>query len=293
MNLEKPIVIFGTGRSGTKVFQKVFSYHPNVAWLTALNNYFPAQPFINKLVLKAVDLPVFGNWLRNNINPGEVYSFWNCYCKGFSAPSRDLTACDLQPEAADRIRRVFAKTLSNKRYRLMVKITGWPRMQYMNEMLPGAKFIHLIRDGRAVANSLINYRYWGGWEGPQKWRWGSLPEPLNREWERHNKSPIALAAIQWKILMDAADREIKDFDKKRVMEIRYEDFCSNPKGIFKKVIQFCELKDDTTFEKVIERYQIKDAGYKWKQELTDEQKEILENVLKDDLERYGYKRRDG
>ena len=73
--------------------------------------------------------------------------------------------------------------LVRKRNRLLIKITGWPRIGYLNEIFSDAKFIHILRDGRAVANSLINVEFWRGWQCPQNWRFGRLTEKQQKEWE--------------------------------------------------------------------------------------------------------------
>lgn len=61
---------------------------------------------------------------------------------------------------------VLSKTLTKKRNRLLFKITGWPRVGFLHEIFEDAKFIHLIRDGRAVAYSLLQQPWWEGWRGP-------------------------------------------------------------------------------------------------------------------------------
>ncbi len=92
-----------------------------------------------------------------------------------------------------------------KRNRLLVKITGWPRLGYLHEIFPDAKFIHVVRDGRAVVNSLINVDWWDGWKGPQNWRWGDLDLSQTDEWEKYGKSFVVLAGIQLKIIMNALE----------------------------------------------------------------------------------------
>ncbi|GAJ21506.1 unnamed protein product, partial [marine sediment metagenome] len=83
----------------------------------------------------------------------------------------------------------------------MIKLTGWSRIEYIKELFPDAKFIHILRDGRGVANSLINVDFWKGWEGPHKWRWGMLNEEKMKEWNKYDQSFVILAAMEWKILV--------------------------------------------------------------------------------------------
>ena len=84
---------------------------------------------------------------------------------GFSEPCRDLVRTDVTTRVKRQVRAAMGMMLTHKRNRLLLKITGWPRLGFLNEMLEDAKFIHLVRDGRAVASSL-HVDFWRGWYGP-------------------------------------------------------------------------------------------------------------------------------
>ena len=182
----------------------------------------------------------------------------------------------------------MSRLTTKKRNRLLLKITGWPRIGFLSEVFEDAKFIHVIRDGRAVANSLINVDFWRGWEGPEKWRWGSLSKIHQDEWYNHNQSFIVLAAIQWKILMDAAEKAKIHVDTSRIMEVRYEELCAEPIPLFRKIAEFCEIEWSDYFEARLKRYKLRNTNSKYKQKLSLQQQEILNNVLGDYLRRFGY-----
>jgi omega-hydroxy-beta-dihydromenaquinone-9 sulfotransferase len=288
MKVEKPIFIFGTGRSGTTIFHQILSNHPNVAWLSSLCNKYPDKPFMNGLILRAIGYPLIGRLLRKTVKPVECYDFWEYHCKGFSRPFRDLLEEDVTIKTKGNIQKIMSKIVSSNRNRLLIKITGWPRIRFLYEIFNDAKFIHVMRDGRAVVNSLINVDFWWGWYGDHNWRWGELTEAQKKDWERFDKSFIALAGIQWKILMDAIEDAKKYVDKKNILEVKYENLCSDPLTTFKEVIEFCELKNSKYLFESINNYSLRNTNSKWKKELTDEQQRILENVIGDYLKRYGY-----
>jgi hypothetical protein len=180
------------------------------------------------------------------------------------------------------------RLITQKRHRLVHKITGWPRIGFVAEAFEDAKFIHVIRDGRAVANSMLNVDFWDGWQGPDKWLYGSLPERYREVWEKYDRSFVALAGLQWKMLMDAADEAVAKLDPEKVLTIRYEDMCPDAIPTFKKVAQFCELEWDDDFEKRLKKYPMKNTNEKYKKDLTPQQQNELESVLADYLEKYGY-----
>lgn len=288
MDINKPIFIIGTGRCGSTIFQDIYAYHPQVAWLSWLADIYPKNPEFNRWFMHFIDIPIFGEYFIKKIRPGEPYRFWEYNCKGFSRPFRDLIETDVTNNSKSNIKKVMKMMLTKKRNRLMIKITGWPRIKFLKEIFPDSKFIHILRDGRAVANSLIEVDFWRGWEGPNKWEWGMLNEEQAKKWEFYNKSFVILAAIEWVILVDAVEELKKECKQSQFLEIKYENLMSEPIKSFKKVIEFSELEWSNSFERRIKKFKLKDMNYKWEKNLTQLQKDMLNEYLNDYLKKYNY-----
>jgi len=287
MELQKAVIIVGAGRSGSTVFHQIMSGHPQLAWLSKLCAYFPAQPAVNRLFMQAVDLPLVGKILTQIVHPREYYKFWEYYCKGFGTPCRDLVADDITNKSRQ-ITDAFSAMLTAKRNRLLLKITGWPRIGFLREMFPDAKFIHVLRDGRAVANSLLNQPWWRGWQGPESWRWGELTASQTQQWKDHNKSFIALAAIEWIIIMDAFEKAAANLDHDNYITLRYEDLCANPIECTKKAADFCELAWSKEFVDSVNGHSLKNANCKWQTDLNENQQKTLNDILQSHLRKYEY-----
>jgi hypothetical protein len=288
MLVSKPIILIGTGRNGSTLLQHTLSLHPGVAWVSGISNYFPALPSINKFLMRGIDIPLAGRFFRRFIRPSEAYFFWEHYGKGFHLPIRDLTSADVTVLVKNNIQDALSKVISKKRNRLMIKITGWPRIGFFQEMFENARFVHLVRDGRAVANSMIQVEWWWGWRGPQNWRWGELPPEYQAEWESHDRSFIALAAIEWKMILDAFEIAKKNLKDGSLLQIKYEDFCLDPQHVLKQILDFSELAPAKKFMGSIKNLKIENKNFKWKTELTEKQKSMLETVLASHLKKYGY-----
>ena len=285
----KPIIIVGTGRCGSTVFHHLLSKHPKLAWLPgALCGRFPHKPELQNFFNRGLDYPILGKVLEERIKPGECYPFWEYHCKGFSAPYRDLVASDVTEKTKRRVRTTMSDITTEQRDRLLLKITGWPRIGFLSEIFEGAKFIHVVRDGRAVVNSQLDVYFWNGWRGPENWTWGDLPPAYKEEWDSYGQSFVVLAAIQWKILMGAMEAAKASIDKNSFLELKYEDLCSDPLDTFRTAIEFCELEWTAGFERELRKQKLKNTNDKFRQDLTTEQQRNLEEVLGDYLRRYDY-----
>lgn len=286
--LERPIVIVSAGRSGSTVFFDLLAHHPRVAWLSRLCNRFPERQGWNRAVLRALDLRPIAPLVRRAAYPGEVYRFWRHHARGFNMPFRDLRADDLTASQRRHLRSTLAGMTTPHRRRLLLKLTGWPRVGYMDALLPDALFVHVLRDGRAVANSFLQQPWWGGWGGPQNWRFGELTEEARRVWERHDRSFVALAGLQWNLLMDAFEDAARSLPPERWLEIRYEDLCADPVAAYRSATRFADLEWVPSFERAVRRARLSSANDRWREDLTPRQRTTLEAVVGQRLARHGY-----
>jgi hypothetical protein len=288
MALFRPIFIIGTGRSGTSVFQEMFTRHPHVAFLSGLCIRFPHQPWVNRWAMHLMDVPFLHRIARKKFRPAEHWPFWETRCRGFSLPFRDLLASDVRPGVKARIANDLKQMVTPRRNRLLVKLTGWPRIGFLSEIFPDAVFINLIRDGRAVANSLLDTDFWRRYGGPQHWQWGDLTPEQQDEWDQSGKSFVTLAGIQWKILMEAFAKARDLVPSTRYLEVKYEDLVADPKAVFDRALTFCELAHSREFEAAIESFNVVDRNQEYKTRLTHFQRKQLGTVLADHLGRWGY-----
>ncbi len=287
MAVKKPVIIIGTGRSGSTLLYEMMAEHPNAAWTSKCCQYFPSRPAVNKLFLNLIDWPLLGSLLKKKVHPREYYQFWDYWHKGFSTVCRDMRVDDVT-QSAHRLNAVYEKMLTAKRNRLMLKITGWPRIGFLREIFPDAKFIHILRDGRSVSSSMLSQTWWWGWQGPENWRWGQLTEDQRQLWQQYDKSFIVLAAIEWIILMDSFDKASAGLSPDIYRTIKYEDLCKDVPGVMREITEFCELDWNDQFANRLNRYAIKSANEKWKTELNTKQQDDLQAVLNEYLHRYGY-----
>ncbi len=283
-----PIIIVGTGRCGSTILHEMLAQHPDVAWLTRIIGKYPYAYRLHRLSLRVADIPFARRRVWRFIKPVEGYSWWDSVAPGFRRPMRDLRSRDVTRRTKERVCNMSVKLLTPSRYRLLLKITGWPRLGYLQEIFPDAKFIHIVRDGRAVANSLLNVRFWDGWQGPPNWRLGHLPEKMELVWEKSGRSFVVLAGIEWMIIMDAIEKSREEVPAGQFLEIKYEDLVGRKAEVMKRVIEFTGLRWCNRFASGIKSISLQNMNFKYKRDLAEHQQAQLRKVLEGYLQRFGY-----
>jgi hypothetical protein len=288
--ITKPIFIVGTGRCGSTAFHQLLAMHPQVMWLSGFSERYPDKPAWNRWAVAAVGNPLLRRLLGERIKPGENYGFWYRHAYGFAEPSRDLVRTDVTPRVRKQVRAALEPMLTPSRSRLLIKLTGWSRIGFLNEIFEDAKFIHIVRDGRAVASSLLHIGswQWRGWYGPWSWRYGPLSAEDQAAWEDSDRSFAALAGLQWRIHTRAVEAARQALEPNRFLEVRYEDFCEQPAVTCRRVLEFAELPDSAGFERHIQAASIKNMTNRWRADLSPEQQALLTDLLREDLQRYRY-----
>lgn len=284
-----PIFVVGTGRSGSTIFYKMLSMHPDVAWVNRILADYPKRLSLHRAYLRLIDTPIVGDWLlQNGLTPDEGYGYWDHAYRGFERPFRDLTAADVTERARIRFRQAVERITVPRRTRPLIKVTGWSRVGFLREIFPEAYFIHVVRDGRAVANSLLNVEFWEGWRGPDSWRFGPLSDEYEQEWLKYDRSFVVLAGIAWKITMDSALEATSNVPADRVLTVRYEDFCEDPITQFERTADFAGLEFNGRFVRRLEATPVRCRNGKWRTDLSLAQQHELNDILSWHLEKLGY-----
>jgi hypothetical protein len=199
--------------------------------------------------------------------PHEANNFWIRHFGTY----RYLTEADYVPAMSDYYKRNIATVQQmSRRPRFINKnMQNCVRARLLHKIFPDAKFIHIIRDGRAVAFSILKKREK---EGISTVFLDSLERVLGSKY-RPDRSLLFNYGLGWAELVRRA-REASEFGPGSYYEIRYENLVASPKQEFKKIAEFCELKQYDEFEQSIPT--TTDMNVKWKQNATDEQQADLE-----------------
>lgn len=285
--------VLGTGRCGSTLVHEVLARHPDVGFVSNVEDGLPWLPLAgrwNNELYRRVP-PRFTRKGRIRFAPSEGYRILDRRVSpALSAPCRDLTAEDVTPWLEFRFRRFFEdRARAQGRPVFLHKFTGWPRAGFIHRVMPDAKFVHVIRDGRAVANSLLQMPWWRGYRGPTELSFGRLPEAYAREWEAADRSFAVLAGLEWKLLMDAFEEARSRIPEGQWVDVRYEDFVADPRTSMEGILRFLGLGWSREFEAGFAGYTFSAARQEaYRRDLAPRDVKLLEDVLAGHLERYGY-----
>jgi hypothetical protein len=247
---EKPVFIIGCPRSGTSVTADLFTAHPHVAnWSEAGEIWDPDTYY---------DPQANHHWDASMVTKEDAARLhaWFEYYR--------------QPRGKQRF--------MNKHPRNSVRIG------YIDRVFPDAFFIHVIRDGRAVVNSIVNkiqkdpFRQeipFGNFCKPPQWR------------EFLRDDPVEQAALQWREIVRFILDQRENLEN-RYYELRYEDLCRDPRGTLASVFSFVELL--ATEETMASLPQsLKNMNFKYRGQLSTEQIDAINEVQGTLLRELGYR----
>lgn len=250
------VFILGTGRCGSTMLEETLCRHPDVGFISNFDNRgLPASlARWNNLVYRRVPAAAIPG---KRFVPSEGYALLDREVSPIlSSPVRDLDERDCGPWLSERVHACFARRAGNQDA-FVHKFTGWPRARFLRCALPTARFIHVVRDGRAVANSWLQVPWWRGFGGPAQWQWGPLPPDLARQWEDSDRSFAVLAGLLWRMLLDAYDVARDALPAESWLEVRYEDVAARPEEEFRKMLDFCGLEWCEEFDRGFARQRFK------------------------------------
>lgn len=252
------VFVLGTGRCGSTLVHEVLARHPDVGFVSNVDDRLAGLDLLgrwNNAIYRHIP-DRFTRKGRLRYAPSEAYRVLDAQVSPLmSQPFRDLTAADATPWLTERFRTFFERRrVAQAKPLFLHKFTGWPRSGFVREALPDARFVHVIRDGRAVANSWLQMPWWLGYGGPEQWHWGPLPPAYAEVWEASGRSHVILAGLGWSILMDAFHEARALVPEPGWVDVRYEDVVAEPRKSIGALLAYMGLEWTPEFEEAFSTY---------------------------------------
>lgn len=262
----QPLILIGAGRSGTKLLRDLIAEHPCIDRVPYDVNYI---------------------WRLGNED----------------IPHDELKPETLTIDKKNRIIRQLTSYHAGAPYLIEKTVSNCLRVPFVNAVFPNARFLHLVRNGYDVVESV--YRQW---HAPPDWHYilrkaRSFPiteaagyaanyalSVLRRTFTNHHNSVtvwgpryanvetdlsrfdlLIVCAIQWARCVDRALEGLAAIPAERILTIRYEQFVTQPLLHLEHVAVFLGLDSDP-YETIVNRkYISEDNVGKGRRRLTKEQ----------------------
>ncbi|GJM61500.1 sulfotransferase [Persicobacter diffluens] len=215
-----PVFIIGAPRSGTTMLGSAIGAHSKCLAL-------PESPFLSSHYSASAKIPL--SKIFENITNHFRFKHWKLRNEDVERIGKDLCSFKSYPQLVSEFLKIYSQ--NNKKTNFTKWIEHSPaninRVTFLKKEFPDAKFIHIVRDGRAVANSIRSLD-WGG---------NNILENIT-EW----KNNLAFGFL--------AELSLS----KDVKRVYYEDLIKNPESQLNEIccflgISFEEemLKGDSSF----------------------------------------------
>jgi Sulfotransferase family len=275
------LFVVGCPRSGTTLLQRMLDNHPRLA--VANDSHFIPR------VLKDVPIGV------NPVLTPELVEQVRTYRRFYRLALPDDAVRKAARES--RTYREFVSALYSEYGRLRGKpLAGEKTPDYvrhlprLHALFPWARFVHIIRDGRDAALSIL------------EWARGGKGASRFELWE---EEPVAVCALWWRWLVTTGRRDGRALGPARYHEVRYEDLVADPEPTLRELASFLELPYAPEMVAFHEGKTRHDSGLSakkawlpptpglrdWRTEMSSRDVELFEVLAGDLLFALGYERR--
>lgn len=299
-SIKGPIFIGGTGRSGTTVLIRMLGRHPDIfafRWETQFlvapnglinlhrDGYQPAR-------LDQFESRLKEHWWRRIVRPNTPTAYEAGLCHDLKLEDLESTMAYLHQRVEDTgvshlsddetFIRDFTRLLLGPAAR-REGVLRWsektPRnilfVDSLSQYFPDMKFIHILRDPRDVAASMVERGFW--------------PVASGREYKEmepfRGVVSFELALRYWLTVVDLGRSLAGNIPSNQYYEVRFEDLIHNTEQVMREICDYLRIeykKDMIEFD--LSRHHIG----RWCQDFPIEKRPLIEQILGSRLEEEGY-----
>lgn len=282
------LFVVGCPRSGTTLLQRMLDHHPRLA--VSNDTHFIAR-CLEKCASQHMEEVIRDGNLPLSRELVEAVRTYHRFPR-FGLPNdivmqsarESSTYREFVSELYARFCRMHGKSMSGE------KTPDYSRhIRLLHALFPEARFVHLIRDGRDVALSALDWAH--DKKGPGRM-------------ELWKKEPVGVCALWWAWLVAAGCEQGRRIPSSRYVEVKYESLVSAPRHTLAQISRFLGLRFDAAMLRCFEganrgrsgksaksAWLPPTAGLRdWRTQMPARDLELFEALAGDQLSRVGYPR---
>lgn len=290
------VFIVGAARSGTTLLYKSLCLHPDIAFISNWVARSPRMPSLARLnrVARLFPSTARGVWFADGSNAyvyGARRPLWR---RLFPQPVEGepvyrAAGVPLMPDeigragAEESLRDAFGALRRHAGGSIVLskRIANNVRIPFLARAFPGARFVEIVRDGRAVAYSLSRVDWW---PSSYVWWYGGTPE----RWREEGNDPWEMCARNWIEETREIRRGLRAVPSEHRLPLRYEDLVERPMEVLEGVAGFLGLRASTRWEASLRAIRYPDRTDTWHSELDGGIVASISEIQADELRRHGY-----
>jgi hypothetical protein len=290
--------LLGAGRSGTTLLYKMLSLHPEVTFISNYDRVAPVWMPVSLLTRGVAPFPGVKRWAwfqsggNANLRWGERSRIKRLIPSPVEGediylrcglPTALRSDYRLSPATVQCLRRRFSRiaTQAGGKILLSKRTANNQRVPLLREIFPDARFIHMIRDGRAVAYSLPRVTWWPDHE---IWWAGRTP----RELASTGEEPLAICARNWVEDVRAVQAGLAMVPAEEVHELRFESLMAHPLDELRSILVFLGLSWSPKYEAAVRSLNLRGARVDWKTAWSEKQVSTVTREQHALLQELGY-----
>lgn len=309
IKIDRPIFLVGVPRSGTTMLQDILCCHPQVAYITNTMHQFrrcfcAAEDLRKRLRLDFRGMRYLADGVQirpGTANEGQAFLAEWRHVDPYSLAYVEVNPHDITEEDAIRLTETIRKIMScfaGEEMRFLNKNPSFlPYLSVLQALFPDVKIVHIVRDPRMCAPSLIKlYRRTREQESRIRAALHTRASPdspfipyprlprLAEYIQRYGPDDIQTTARLWNDAISLLNQQRTGLYS--FYEVRFEDILADPIGELNKICEFCELPrvsgEDAPFWQAVGQVDPHRQG------TPDNTACVIENICRDNMELYGY-----
>ncbi len=289
--------IVGTGRCGTNLLNKMLGYHPQITAVTETH-------FISTLATRFADTALspqdFWTIIDEHYSSNGQYRWTDAHLESGGVANKDIFRQQFIEKSHTRtshearvwlfFEMCYAKTPSATQHFFLDKTPQYGlHIQAISRLFPSAKFVHLIRDGRLAAASMVKHK------GISRLIKGGHPDALMDFSYQAQISKIEPyqanmeeAILYWEKVVKATQSQAAKLPDTQYLELYYEDLIAQPQDTLRRVCDFLEIPFTGTWHRKATLLPNPQAFTRECNRLTPDEYALLTNLVKNTLSEHNY-----